>query len=96
MTIIETFPIFNIGDKVKLDPTEQGGVTEGEVIKVWYPKKGESWSETDECKTIGYLNSKYNLPFPQLMLKITEPKNKVREDRMGILHINPNEFIQLK
>ena len=93
MKIVENFPKFKKGDIVILNPNEQGGAEEAKVIRTWYPKKGDKFTEADEIKNLGYLNSKPDLPFPQIMVKITKPFEKISDVReIGFLHINPNEY----
>jgi len=95
MQIIKDFPIFNIGDVVKVDPKENGGAEEAIVFRTWYPKEGDNFSESKECATLGYLNSKPKLPFPQLMLKVTKPESMISDKREGgYIHICPLEFIE--
>ncbi len=61
------FPILNVGDFINLDAPNVGIHKNCRVLAVWYPKHGDKWSEREECKHIGYLNSRADEMFPQII-----------------------------
>jgi hypothetical protein len=72
MKVNKNFPLYKKGDKIIVDPQEQGGATLVEVVSTWYPNKGEKFSEKREMQTLGYLNADSSGVFPQLTCKVLE------------------------
>jgi len=63
------------GDKLKVkDPN--GEIIEVEVIGVWYPEECPIWNESNEIERLGYLGSKPDKPFPQI-LTLTPKKRRL-------------------
>jgi hypothetical protein len=70
ININDDFPKVNIGDSLDINDPNVGKHKDCKVLKVWYPKHGDKWSEDEERKHLGYLHSKPNEQFPQIMIKI--------------------------
>lgn len=64
------FPPMSIGDLVDIDDPILGKHNKCLVLKTWYPKKGDEWSETEESKHLGYLSSKPTEQFPQIKIDV--------------------------
>jgi len=73
--INENFPKLKKGDIISvICPLTYETLTNCKVLKVWYPKKGDIWNETEETKNIGLYNSDPDKMFPQIIVRT--PTNK--------------------
>jgi hypothetical protein len=69
MKINKAVPVINKGVIISVTD-EYGERVTCEVVAVWYPKKGDKWSEASEAKHLGYLHSTPSKPFPQLRVRV--------------------------
>jgi hypothetical protein len=76
MKVNNNFPVYKRGDIVHVKPEEQCGAYIVKVLRTWYPKETDSFSEREECKHLGLYMSKPKGTFPQLVCEILESTNK--------------------
>jgi hypothetical protein len=68
MKINKYFPVLKPGYVVDFIDCNDKVCKKATVSRVWYPKEGDTWNETDECKHLGYLCSASEDIFPQVLL----------------------------
>ena len=76
MKVNNNFPVYKPGDIIHVKPEEQCGAYTVKVLRVWYPKETDLFSEKEECKHLGLYMSKPEGTFPQLVCKVLESTNK--------------------
>ena len=69
MRVNKEFPVIPIGSKITFIDHNGKIQRNAEVRRVWYPKDGEWFSESEEIKHIGWCCSNPMEMFPQLLVK---------------------------